>query len=134
MLIFDILLLVIKMKDCLFCKINNGDIPSKKLYENDYVFVIMDLHPVSNGHLLIIPKKHFTDFTELDNETLSHINETSKLMKDLIYKKLNAVGLKICVNYGIAQEIKHYHMHLIPVYKNKETIKDLEETYNMLTK
>lgn len=122
------------MKDCLFCKINNGDIPSKKLYENDYVFVIMDLHPVSNGHLLIIPKKHFTDFTELDNETLSHINETSKLMKDLIYKKLNAVGLKICVNYGTAQEIKHYHMHLIPVYKNKETIKDLDEIYNKLTK
>ena len=122
------------MKDCLFCKINNGDIPSKKLYENDYVFVIMDLHPVSNGHLLIIPKKHFTDFTELDNETLNHINETSKLMKDLIYKKLNAVGLKICVNYGTAQEIKHYHMHLIPVYKNKETIKDLDEIYNKLTK
>lgn len=122
------------MKDCLFCKINNGDIPSRKLYENDYVFVIMDLHPVSNGHLLIIPKKHLTDFTELDNETLSHINETSKLMKDLIYKKLNAVGLKICVNYGTAQEIKHYHMHLIPVYKNKETIKDLDEIYNKLTK
>ena len=122
------------MKDCLFCKINNGDIPSRKLYENDYVFVIMDLHPVSNGHLLIIPKKHFTDFTELDNKTLSHINETSKLMKDLIYKKLNAVGLKICINYGTAQEIKHYHMHLIPIYKNKETIKDLDETYNMLTK
>lgn len=122
------------MKDCLFCKINNGDIPSRKLYENDYVFVIMDLHPLSNGHLLIIPKKHFTDFTELNNETLSHINETSKLMKDLIYKKLNAVGLKICVNYGTAQEIKHYHMHLIPVYKNKEPIKDLDEIYNMLTK
>ncbi len=122
------------MKDCLFCKINNGDIPSRKLYENDYVFVIMDLHPISNGHLLIIPKKHFTDFTELNNETLSHINETSKLMKDLIYKKLNAVGLKICVNYGTAQEIKHYHMHLIPVYKNKEPIKDLDEIYNMLTK
>ena len=55
-------------------------------------------------------------------------------MKDLLYKKLNAVGLKICVNYGIAQEIKHYHMHLIPVYKNKETIKDLDEIYNKLTK
>ena len=75
-----------------------------------------------NGHLLIIPKKHFTDFTELDNETLNHINETSKLMKDLLYKKLNAVGLKICVNYGIAQEIKHYHMHLKPYYKENNGI------------
>ena len=119
------------MKDCLFCKINNGDIPSKKLYENDYVFVIMDLHPVSNGHLLIIPKKHFTDFTELDNETLNHINETSKLMKDLLYKKLNAVGLKICVNYGIAQEIKHYHMHLIPNFGTRPE-KSVEETFNII--
>ena len=120
------------MKDCLFCKILNGDIPSKKVYEDNIVSVIMDVNPNSNGHMLIIPKKHFTDFTELDNETLCHINETAKKMKDLIYDRLNATGIKIVVNYGICQEIKHYHMHLIPAYNKKQSLIDIEETYNKL--
>lgn len=120
------------MKDCLFCKILNGDIPSKKVYEDNIVSVIMDVNPNSNGHMLIIPKKHFTDFTEIDNETLVHINDVSKKMKDLIYTRLNANGIKIVVNYGICQEIKHYHMHLIPVYDKKQNIIDIEETYKKL--
>ena len=117
------------MKDCLFCKILKGDITSKKIYEDDIVSVIMDVNPNSNGHMLIIPKKHFTDFTEIDNDTLIHINDIAKKMKDLIYNKLNAAGIKIVVNYGICQEIKHYHMHLIPSYKVKQSIVSIEEIY-----
>ena len=114
------------MKDCLFCKILNGDIPSKKVYEDNIVSVIMDVNPNTNGHMLIIPKKHFID------DTLIHINNIAKKMKDLIYKKLNANGIKIVVNYGAYQEIKHYHMHLIPSYEKKEKIIDIEETFNKL--
>lgn len=120
------------MKDCLFCKILKGDIPSKKVYEDNIVSVIMDVNPNSNGHMLIIPKKHFTDYTEIDNETLLHINGISKKMKDLIYDRLKANGIKIVVNYGICQEIKHYHMHLIPAYNKKQNIIDIEETYKKL--
>lgn len=120
------------MKDCLFCKILNGDIPSKKVYEDNIVSVILDINPNSNGHMLIIPKKHFTDFTEIDNDTLIHINDTANKMKDLIYSKLNATGIKIVVNYGTCQEIKHYHMHLIPTYEKKEKIIDLDETLQKL--
>ena len=120
------------MKDCLFCKILNGDIPSKKVYDDKIVSVIMDVNPNSNGHMLIIPKKHFTDFTEIDNETLIHINNIAKKMKDLIYDRLNAIGIKIVINYGNCQEIKHYHMHLIPAYENKQKIIDIEEIFNKL--
>lgn len=120
------------MKECLFCKILNGDIPSKKVYENDILKVILDVNPNSNGHMLIIPKNHFTDFTEIDNETLIEINNTAKIMKDLIYSKLNATGIKIVVNYGKCQEIKHYHMHLIPAYEKQEKILDLDETLKKL--
>ena len=120
--------------DCLFCKIVKGEIPSKTLYENDYVKVIMDINPNSNGHSLVIPKKHYTDFTEMDNEMLGHINDASKLIKEKIYKVLNPDGLSLHVNYGLYQAVKHYHLHLIPVYKEKEDIKDVDEVYNDLMK
>ena len=120
--------------DCLFCKIVKGEIPSKTLYENDYVKVIMDINPNSNGHSLVIPKKHYTDFTEMDNEMLGHINDAAKLVKDKIYKVLTPDGLSLHVNYGLYQAVKHYHLHLIPVYKEKEDIKDVDEVYNDLMK
>lgn len=120
--------------DCLFCKIVKGEIPSKTLYENDYVKVIMDINPNSNGHSLVIPKKHYTDFTEMDNEMLGHINDAAKLIKDKIYKVLNPDGLSLHVNYGLYQAVKHYHLHLIPVYREKKEVKDVDEVYNSLMK
>ena len=64
---------VIFMSDCIFCKIINGDIPCYKIYENDYVLAFLDINPDSDGHTLIIPKKHFTDLDDIDLETLKHI-------------------------------------------------------------
>ena len=118
--------------DCIFCKIAEGSIKSNKLYENDKVIVFTDLNPVSNGHMLVIPKKHITDFTEMDNETLGSINETAKEMQKIIMKKLKPNGIKLVVNYGSVQVVKHYHLHLIPVYETKQAIKPLQEIYNIL--
>ena len=98
--------------DCIFCKINNGEIPSKTIYEDEIVRVMMDINPNSDGHTLIIPKKHITDFEEMDNETLAHINNTAKEIKKLLYKSLNPDGLVLVVNYGVAQQVK----------RNKKTI------------
>ena len=118
--------------DCLFCKIIKGEIPSKTLYENDYVKVIMDINPNSNGHVLVIPKEHYTDFMEMDNTTLGHINDAAKYIKEIQYKALNPDGLLLHVNYGMTQIVKHYHLHLIPVYKEKQEIKNVDEVYNIL--
>ena len=120
------------MKDCIFCKIINGEIPSKKLYEDDLLIVTMDINPDVNGHMLIIPKKHYTDFTELDNDILIHINEIANKMKDLIYSKLNADGLRIVNNYGIYQIVKHYHLHLLPAYEKKQDLISIDDIYNKL--
>ena len=120
------------MNDCLFCKIIKGEIPSKTLYENDFVKVIMDINPNSNGHSLVIPKKHFTDFTEMDNGTLGYINDAAKLVKDKLYSTLYPDGLSLHVNYGLYQAVKHYHLHLIPVYKEKQEIIDVEDVYNQI--
>ena len=56
------------MENCIFCKILNGEIPSKRLYEDDKVIVIMDVNPKVDGHSLVIPKDHVSDFKEASNE------------------------------------------------------------------
>lgn len=120
--------------DCIFCKIISGEIPDKTIYENDFVKVILDINPNSNGHALVLPKKHYTDFTEMDNEMLAHINDAAKTVKEMLYQKLNPDGLSLHVNYGLYQAVKHYHLHLIPVYKDKQELKSVDEIYDLLTK
>ena len=125
--------MVIEM-DCLFCKIIKGDIPSKTLFEDEMVKVIMDVNPKANGHILILPKNHYTDFTEMDNVTLSHINDVAKKMKEYLYEALNPDGLTLVVNYGLPQVVKHYHLHIVPAYKNKQVIKDVNEVFEQIKK
>ena len=120
------------MMNCIFCKIARDEAESRKLFENEKVVVFMDLYPETNGHMLIVPKKHITDFTEMDNETLGEINNTAKKMEKLITKKLNPNGIKLVVNYGCVQVVKHYHLHLIPIYEKKQPKMSDEEVYNML--
>ena len=119
------------MEDCIFCKIIKGDIPSKTVYEDDIVKVFLDVNPNTDGHMLVVPKKHITDFTEIDDETLTHIHGVIKQMKDLIYDKLGAVGLKIVNNYGSEQLVKHYHVHLIPVYEDTKFNYQYADTNNI---
>ena len=121
------------MKDCIFCKIINKEIESKTIYEDNDLIVILDVNPDSNGHMLVIPKKHYVDFTEIDEAILIKINKVANNMKDLIYKKLNAQGIKLVNNYGIEQVVKHYHLHIIPIYKKTEIL-TIEEVYDKLKK
>ena len=120
------------MNDCIFCKIINGEIPSKKIYEDDDVIVILDLHPVCDGHSLIIPKKHITDMTEMDNDTLHKIWNVSNKLTPILMEKTNSTGLSLRVNYGDSQEIKHFHMHLLPNYQYKKPSMTQEEAYELL--
>lgn len=127
--------------DCIFCKIANGEIPSLKIYENDYVFAFLDINPDSDGHTLIIPKKHFTDLDDIDDYTLTEINKASKIIKNLLEEKLGCQGISLLQNNGFVQEVKHYHLHLKPYYKgiksiemikHSEFIKDPKEIYEKL--
>ena len=127
--------------DCLFCKIVKGEIPSFKIYEDENVLAFLDINPDSDGHTLIIPKKHFTDLDDIDLDTLRNINESSKKIKKILEEKLNCSGITFVQNNGSIQEVKHYHMHLKPSYegiktieliKFKENIKDPKEIYEKL--
>ena len=117
--------------NCIFCKIINGDIPSYTIYEDDDFKVFLDINPTCNGHTLIIPKKHITDIVDMDNETYSKLLDVTKKIKVLLEEKLNIDGLILTQNNGIVQEVKHYHLHLKPVYKEKQTLKKVEDIYDL---
>ena len=126
--------------DCIFCKIINNEIPSYTLYEDEIVKVFLDINPSTNGHCLIIPKKHYTNLVDIDMETLTHINKVVKEMYELLKDKLNCDGLTISQNNDYGQEVKHYHMHLTPRYKkdgyshnyNKNAVKPVDEIYKTI--
>ena len=120
------------MNDCIFCKILRGEIPSKKLYEDDKVIVIMDVNPKVDGHALVIPKEHVTDFMEISDELLTHIYKVAREVSNKLMSKLNATALTLGVNYGDSQVVKHFHMHLLPNYEVSSAGKNVEEVYNIL--
>ena len=115
----------------IFCKIINNEIPSYTIYEDDIVKVFLDINPIHNGHTLIIPKKHYQDFFDIEKDVLEHIFKVAKNISLLLNEKLNYDGISLCQNNGIAQEVKHFHLHLIPKY-NKEKKLPVEEIYNKL--
>ena len=118
--------------DCIFCKIIKGDIPSYTVYEDDIVKAFLDIHPDSDGHILIIPKTHITDIDGMDENTFTRILEVTKKLKKALEEKLQINGLTLVQNNGCIQEVKHFHLHLKPFYKNKKGISSVEEIYNIL--
>ncbi len=118
--------------DCIFCKIVNGEIPSYTLYEDDIVKVFLDVNPDTNGHTLIVPKKHYTDLFDIDDNTLMHIMNTAKKINQLLSDKLHTDGLTLVQNNGLKQEVKHFHLHLKPQYKNEGKLLSVEEIYKKI--
>lgn len=126
--------------DCLFCKIINKEIPSSIIYEDSDVLAFLDINPTTNGDTLIIPKKHYKDFLEVPNEILVKMYEVAQKLYPMYKEKLHCDGITISHNTDYGQEIKHFHIHFIPRYKddgvrhlaNKEMLKSLEEIHEIL--
>ena len=116
----------------IFCKIIKGEIPSKKIYEDELVMVVMDVNPRSPGHVLVIPREHYQDLFDIDMNVLTHIMEVSKKMGELLIEKLGCQGITLENNSGIAQEVKHFHLHMIPKYGKKIEDKDIENIFHKL--
>ena len=116
----------------IFCKIANGDINSYTIYEDDIVKCFLDVNPMSNGHLLIVPKKHYLDLADIDIDVLTHIMTIAKQMKKRLEDRLHIDGLTLIQNSGEVEEVKHFHLHLKPFYKIKQDIKPIDEIYDIL--
>lgn len=109
-----------KDENCIFCKLASGEIPSATLYEDNDFRVILDLSPASKGHALIIPKEHYRNLYDLDEELAAKV---MVLAKKIVLKLKDVLG---CDGYNIVQNneeaagqtVFHFHMHLIPRYKD----------------
>lgn len=107
-----------RKEDCIFCKIANGEIPSKTLYEDEDFRVILDLGPATRGHALLLPKEHAENLYDLSDATAAKVLIHAREMAALMAERLHCDGLNLVQNNGEAagQTVKHFHMHIIPRY------------------
>jgi histidine triad (HIT) family protein len=104
------------MENCLFCKIDRGEIAAEKVYDGDDVFAIQDINPQAPVHLLIIPKKHFTTLLDIEDEDHALIGSIFGVANRLAReRKLDASGFRIVANCGAeaGQSVFHIHYHLL---------------------
>lgn len=108
------------MGNCIFCRIIKGEIPSYKLYEDNYTYVFMDIANDVDGHILVIPKKHVTNVLDCDEETLHHVTDTVKKISNLLVNKCGYDGVNILNASGecAGQTVFHLHFHIIPKKNN----------------
>ncbi|WP_346707369.1 HIT family protein [Massilistercora timonensis] len=111
-----------KDENCIFCKLANGDIPTATLYEDDDFRVILDAGPASKGHALILPKEHYKNLYELDDEIAAKALVLAKKMITKLTDVLGCDGYNIVQNNGevAGQTVFHFHIHLIPRYEGDE--------------
>ncbi len=109
-----------KKDDCIFCKLANGDIPTNTIYEDDDFRVFLDASPATKGHCLIVPKEHFDNLADLDDTVAAKVLPLAKKIMKLLSDKLGWDGFNLVQNNGevAGQTVFHFHMHLIPRYKN----------------
>ncbi len=101
---------------CIFCQIIAGEIPSYKIYEDERVFVLLDIRPINSGDTLVIVKKHVANFEEAAAEDLQAAILAIKKIGRLIKEKLGYAGYNVIENNDpvAGQEIPHLHFHIIP--------------------
>lgn len=109
-----------KKEECIFCKIANGEIPSKTIYEDDDFRVILDIGPATRGHALILPKEHYKDLFEMPEEMAAKAVILAKKIAVKLKDSLHCDGLNLVQNNGscAGQTVLHFHLHLIPRYKD----------------
>ncbi|ALD66711.1 HIT family protein [Spiroplasma cantharicola] len=131
--------------DCIFCKIINKEMESKVFYENEHTLAFLDIFPNSDGHSLVIPKKHFENYEQTDDFYLQEVAKTKKIVAKMLREKLNAKGMNYVSNQGSEafQMVFHYHEHIIPKFvkeqgygfkiNNKpEYLSDIDKIYKKL--
>lgn len=111
--------------DCIFCKIAKGGVPAEKVFEDDSFIAFADVNLVSEGHTLIVSKKHFNTLMDLDEETSRQYISAIKEVGKILMKKYDADGFNLLLNNGkiAGQVVEHVHFHIIP-RKKGDGIKD----------
>jgi histidine triad (HIT) family protein len=108
------------MNGCVFCNIIKGEIPCKKIYEDNDFFCFMDIKPISKGHVLVVPKKHCENILDFPTEASKRLVEITKKLATIVVKAVGADGFNVGMNNGKAagQAVFHAHLHIIPRFDN----------------
>ena len=107
------------MTSCIFCKIVEGNAPSSKVYEDDLCLAFMDIQPVNPGHVLVVPKAHFSDLSDLPAEMGGHLFQVAqRIALSMPKTNIRNEGIDFFLAHGEAagQEVFHVHLHVIPRY------------------
>jgi histidine triad (HIT) family protein len=121
--------------DCVFCKIVSGEYECSRIYEDDLVISFMDIHPVNEGHILIIPKKHVELAIDIDDETSGKMFILAKKINTALRKsgvKLEGVNYFVADGEAAGQEVFHAHLHVFPRFKNDGFGLKLPEHYRKI--
>ncbi|MBS3990465.1 MAG: HIT family protein [Erysipelothrix sp.] len=111
---------------CIFCKIINQEIPSYKIYEDEYTYAFLDISPLSQGHTLVVPKKHSEHVLEADSATITHCFNTIKKITHHYDNVLRSSGYNIISNVhpSSGQTVFHTHFHIVPRFTKNESLFD----------
>ena len=103
------------METCIFCKIVRGEIPSRKIYEDDQVYAFHDIHPVAPVHFMIIPKAHIASMAHLEDEHAAVMGRIMVIAQRLAAQEGSTDGFRTIVNTGRIgrQDVMHVHVHII---------------------
>ncbi len=107
-------------KDCVFCKILSGELPSYKIYENEYVYAFLDISMDSVGHTLVIPKEHYINSIDCDMIYYLEVQKAVKLISEHYVNDCGYTGVNILNASGkdAQQTVFHYHVHIVPRKKD----------------
>ncbi len=116
--------------NCIFCDISLGRLPSEKLYEDASVMAFLDINPIADGHILVVPRRHISFFHELDSDLSCAVTALISRVAKALLSELNCEGYNVLCNNGIAagQLVSHLHFHVIPRYSTDELF-DKWQTY-----
>lgn len=105
------------MTECIFCKIIAGEIPSYKVYEDDHTLAFLDIYGATDGHTMVIPKKHGETILHIEPSELVHVWTAVRLVASAIEKTYDTKILSIGINHGEPQGVRHLHIHILPRYE-----------------
>ena len=127
---------------CIFCEIINGNIPSKKVYEDVTALAILDISQTTYGHTLVLPKKHYENILEMPKEEFQDLTGKAQDIAKQVVNNLNAKGFNLLVNTNevAGQTVMHAHIHIIPRYDISDSLNiifnqneyDLDEVLNKI--
>jgi histidine triad (HIT) family protein len=103
--------------NCTFCRILNNELPASRVYEDEHTLAFLDIHPIAQGHTLVVPKRHIESYTDLSTEEVSQLAQVGRLIAEHLKSAVEGcegISLSLADGTSAGQEVPHAHLHVIP--------------------